>query len=106
MASFGLPKESCDIILEILLGYPQIDEVVIFGSRARNTHKEASDIDFAIKGQNLASTIAALIGDFEESNLIYEVDVVDYTNITSAKFKKQIDTDGALFYRNGALRVP
>ena len=101
MLKFGLKDDATKIVLNIFKAYPQIEEVILFGSRALNTFKATSDIDFAIKGKNTHSILAALIDDFEESDLIYEVDVVDYERITSEKLIEHIDRHGVLFYRKG-----
>lgn len=50
MSKFGLNDKEYKIINDIFKNYEQIEEVVIFGSRALNTFKTTSDIDFAIKG--------------------------------------------------------
>jgi predicted nucleotidyltransferase len=57
-------------------------EIFIFGSRAKGTNKEFSDIDIAIKSPNLDFTILANIKfDLEESDLPYKVDVVNYDEL-------------------------
>ena len=101
MLEFGLQDDAKNIILDIFKAYPQIEEVILFGSRALNTFKATSDIDIAIKGKGTNTILAALIDDFEESDLIYEVDVVDYDSITSEKLLEHIDKFGKLLYRKG-----
>jgi predicted nucleotidyltransferase len=101
MFEFGLQDDDKQIILDILKAYPQIEEVVLFGSRALNTFKATSDIDLAIKGKDIHSILAVLIADFEESDLIYEVDLVDYAGISTEKLFEHIDRHGKVFYRKG-----
>lgn len=52
----------------------------IFGSRAKNSARESSDLDLMIKGNDRISfgRIGFLKEAFDESNLTYKVDVVDY----------------------------
>jgi predicted nucleotidyltransferase len=54
--------------------------VWVFGSRAKKTRKPFSDLDLAIDAASpLAySTLVNLKNDFEESDLPYKVDVVDW----------------------------
>ena len=46
----GLSKRDLDEISEILKSFPEIEEAVLFGSRAKGNYKPGSDIDIAIKG--------------------------------------------------------
>ncbi|MCL2412466.1 MAG: nucleotidyltransferase domain-containing protein, partial [Treponema sp.] len=45
---FGLPDEVFAKITDTLKKYPQIKKAVIFGSRAKGSNKQYSDIDIAI----------------------------------------------------------
>ena len=89
--TFGLDKNDLKIIHSIVSKYP--NKVGIYGSRARLNHKENSDIDFVVYGELKRMDFYGLKNAFEESNLIYKVDVVVYEDITNEEFKKQIDKD-------------
>lgn len=52
---FGLTDSDLQSIVDVIKAYPQIDEALIFGSRALNTHKKGSDIDIALKGNRVDS---------------------------------------------------
>ncbi|MDR2991555.1 MAG: restriction endonuclease subunit S [Burkholderiaceae bacterium] len=69
-------------------------EVWAFGSRAKWTAKEYSDLDLAvITSQPLPLNVsAALADDFSESDLPWKVDVVDWAT-TSEAFRKIIERD-------------
>lgn len=101
MNKYGLTENDSKIIDEILKKYTQIKEVIIFGSRAMNTFKASSDIDFAVKGEKISSVIGDIIADFEESDLIFEVDIVDYERISAEKLLEHINKYGKLYYRKG-----
>jgi type I restriction enzyme S subunit len=57
----------------------------IFGSRSVGNNKKYSDIDIGIEGKKPLSfgIIAKLEEDFENSDLPYTVDIVDFTTVTS-----------------------
>ncbi len=106
MVEFGLTDRDKKMIVVIFKRYPQIEEVILFGSRALNRFKVASDIDFAVKGRDIFEIVGALMSDFEESDLIYQVDVVAYEGIESPELLEHIDRVGKLFYRKGRVEIP
>lgn len=67
---------------------PKDYKIFIFGSRARGMHAKYSDIDIGIEGSPLpAKTKIELEEAFEESDLPYNVDIVDFSTV-SEKFKQ------------------
>ena len=58
----------------------------VFGSRAENKQKPFSDLDLAIDAKNPLSysILVDLKNDFEDSDLPYKVDVVDWHLIDEA----------------------
>lgn len=92
---FGLKERGLDEIKVLYYLFPEIDEIVIFGSRARGDYSRVSDIDIAIKGD--VDKIMYKIRDyFEESSIIYTVDVVNYISISNQDFKENIDSEGVI----------
>lgn len=98
MHSSGLKETEVESIRSIFGRYTEISEVTLFGSRAMGNFKPVSDIDFAIKGEGISKIIGSLIDAFEESSLIYKVDIIDYLKISSEKLIQHIDQYGVLFY--------
>lgn len=92
---FGLKERELDEIKVLYYLFPEIDEIIIFGSRARGDYSRVSDIDIAIKGD--VDKIMYKIRDyFEESSIIYTVDVVNYISISNQDFKENIDSEGVI----------
>jgi len=79
-----ISTENWRIVRDILQRYVPDREVWAFGSRAKWTAKEFSDLDIAIIGDTPLSI--ALTADmreaFQESALPFKVDIVDWANIT------------------------
>jgi uncharacterized protein len=98
---FGISDKSYALLLEALAKQPQIEEVIIFGSRAKGNYKKGSDIDFAIKGVNCTAGIALSLKAYinEELPIPYMVDVIDYNSLNHKELKEQIDRIGQLFYQ-------
>jgi len=77
--------------------------VLAFGSRCKGTHKKFSDLDLAfVKDDGMSLTISewgSLKEAFEESDLVFRVDVVDYWGTTD-NFRAIIDKDCVQIYRS------
>lgn len=97
---FGLNKSEQEQIYKIFKSHPEIEQVLIFGSRAMGNYRTTSDIDLALKG-NINFDLAAKIKYQleEETTLPYFFDVVDYQHIKDKELKKQIDLYGKAFYQ-------
>lgn len=95
----GLNEKESHTIRGILSKYPEVEEAVLFGSRARGDNKLSSDVDFAVKGKNLSSRVIARLWDeLSESDFPYFVDIVNYQTITNPALKENIDSEGFVFY--------
>ena len=76
--------DQLEIILNILKKYVPHCEVRAFGSRINGTHRHSSDLDLAIAGKERLSwqLLESLKEAFEESNLPFRVDVLDWHAIS------------------------
>lgn len=72
-----------------------IRKVILFGSRARGTHTERSDIDIAISGGN---TAAFSIEIDERVHTLLMFDVVDLDGHISEELQNEIEKDGIVIY--------
>lgn len=103
---FGISNRSFDYIQEFLHSQKKIEEVVIYGSRAMGNHKKASDIDLAIKGENLTykeiSHIHFVLN--KELPIPYFVDVLHYEDLDNEELKKHIDNEGKVFFSASLMR--
>lgn len=96
---YGLKDSDLEYIINLLKRYPQIDQAIIFGSRAKDTQKSGSDIDLALKGNNISEIVITISGQLnDESPLPYDVDVLDYDSIERTALKEHIDRVGKILY--------
>lgn len=104
---FGLQQQDIAEIIQTLKQYPAIEEAIIFGSRAKGNYKKGSDIDIALKGENLEyDMVAALSFDLnEESSLPYYFDVVHFEEISEVKLTEHINRVGCLLYSRQAMKI-
>lgn len=93
---FGLPDRTIKELTEYFSGKPQIEKVLIYGSRSKGTYNNGSDIDFAIWATNIDTN--EILWDLNEMYTPYKFDVTDYKSLKHEGLKNSIDTDGKLFY--------
>lgn len=97
---YGLLDRDLKYILEAVRKYIEIEEVIIFGSRAMGNYKKGSDIDLALVGENVDRKIVRSLSDElnEEYPLPYFFDVVNYKDISNDELIKHIDNVGKSIY--------
>ena len=85
MNEFGILPKSYELILQSLNSYPEIESVLIFGSRAKGNYRNGSDVDLVIDGDKCSSEIALELSSIlnERLPIPYYFDIV---------FLKDIDT--------------
>jgi uncharacterized protein len=96
----GLSEKELGEIARAFKKFPNIQEAVLFGSRAIGTFKPGSDVDIALKGKVTlqdAARVKALLE--EESSLPYLFDIVNYDSIETPAFKAHIDSHGLSIYK-------
>lgn len=96
----GLSDAELETLRTVFARFPQIEEVILFGSRAHGTHRPSSDIDLAIKGKDITlDTLTKLRYILEgDTNLPYFFDIVIYERIENEGLKKVIDGAGRNIY--------
>jgi len=91
----GLTQKELEILKSVFEKFDEINEVILFGSRALGTHKKSSDIDLAIKGKVDINTLSKLKYTLEEETILpYFFDVIIYDNLENQELKKHIDEFG------------
>ena len=98
---YGLLDRDFKYILQAASNYSEIEEIIIFGSRAVGNYKKGSDVDLVVKGENVNRKIAIRLSDDlnEEYPLPYFFDVLSYKDISNEELKKHIDSKGKSIYR-------
>ena len=101
MIDFGLHEQDIDQITTVISKYPEIMQAIIFGSRAKGNYKSGSDVDIAIKGENLNLELITKISFIlnEETNLPYKFDVLNYHSIKNAELTEHINRVGVCFFQ-------
>lgn len=96
---FGLPENTLRTVLEILSHYPAVEKAVIYGSRAKGTHKRGSDIDLTLIGDCLDyRTLSDIAEALDESSIPYTVDLSLFDRIDNQRLREHIERVGVVFY--------
>ena len=96
---FGLSDQSIELIHSILKTYPEIEKVIIYGSRAKGNFREGSDIDLTLYGKNLTYDIKSkLSGDLDDSATPYLFDISIFDKLNAPDLEEHINRVGQIFY--------
>ena len=73
---FGLKESDIELIKKVFSNYPEVEKVILYGSRAKGTYKPASDIDLTLLGDKLnLTTLQKIEIDLDDLLLPYFFDV-------------------------------
>lgn len=96
---FGLPADTRKKINSVFATHENIENVIIYGSRAMGKFRDGSDIDLTIKGRNLDHNIlSCVIRETEALNLPYLFDISIYDLVDNYDLCAHIDRVGKVFY--------
>lgn len=103
MIDSGLDIADLEAIKAVLSNYPEVEKVLLYGSRAMNRFKPASDIDLSLIGDKIDSAILSAIEfDLDDLMLPYKFDISIYHKITNPDFTDHINRVGVDFYMKDA----
>lgn len=96
---FGLSENTINILKKFFSEFPEIEEVKIYGSRAKGNYRKGSDIDFALFGEINFRLFSKISSEIDELPTPYKYDVADYKTIENKNLKDHIDRIGKTFYK-------
>ena len=97
--TFGLEQHIIDKIITVFEVNAKVDKAYVFGSRAKGNYRPDSDIDIAIKGNDITlDDILKMSMEFEDKGIKNKIDLLDYTNIKEPALQEHIDRVGIEFY--------
>lgn len=97
---YGLSEDTLLKIQQTLAQFPQVEQALLYGSRAKGNFKPGSDIDLSLKGAQLNM---GLLGSIEQSLddllLPYQIDLSLYAQLNHAELTEHIDRVGQVIYQ-------
>lgn len=95
---FNQFPESIKNLIQLTVTSISPDQLILFGSRARGTHRENSDFDIAVKGAIDLKEWARLKTRLDDEAIsLHSVDLVLHESL-SDDYQKNISTEGKLIY--------
>ena len=98
----GLKPATIQKIQNALSKFPEINAVILYGSRAIATYKAGSDIDLTVALNTQYPPSITLLNKIsialDHLNLIYTFDISLLSDITSTKLIEHINQFGITFY--------
>lgn len=96
---WGLTKETIQKIRDCLALFPQVEKVVLYGSRAKGNYRVGSDIDLCIYGTAVDTNLLLKIEEkIDDLMLPHSVDFCIHHLLDNKNFVDHIDRVGQVFY--------
>lgn len=97
---FGFRVKDMKYMLELFALNPEIEKVILYGSRAMGTYENGSDVDMALTGSKVNfDTVAHIHYVLEEASpMPLMFDVLHYDTLKNKKLEEQIDKHGKIIY--------
>ena len=102
---FGLKAHTISAISKVFAQHPEIEQAVLYGSRAKGTYRHGSDIDLTLLGDALSYTqLNRIETEIDDLLLPYTVDLSLHTQIECADLLSHIQRVGQVFYQRDEFK--
>ena len=99
---YGMTDDELELLCSLFARHKEIEQAILYGSRARGTHKPFSDVDITLLGIGLTrSHLNRLMADIDESSLPYFFDISLFAKLTNPDLIEQIEHTGVVLYQRG-----
>lgn len=97
---YGLDDKYFNKLISVFPRHPEVESVILYGSRAKGNYKPFSDIDITLKGFNLTRQhLGQIFTEIDDLLLPYFLDISIYNKLTDKGFIEAIDKTGVEIYR-------
>jgi uncharacterized protein len=97
---YGLKDETIEKIRGIFANYEEIDEAILYGSRAKGNYRNGSDIDITLKGEKVNLKLLNKISlNIDDLYLPYTFDLSIYRYIKNSDLLNHIERVKKVFYK-------
>lgn len=101
---FGLSDQTVQRIRAVFAAFPQIETAIIYGSRAKGTARNGSDIDLTLVGQDDLTfhVLCRIMEQLDDLLLPYKIDLSIFLDISDSEVVDHIRRVGVEFYTKSA----
>lgn len=101
---FGLPLHAVEKLCAVFRDCPQVERVILYGSRAKGNYRVGSDIDLTVEGEGLSlAQLLAMESQIDELLLPWMVDLSLKDRIDNPALLDHIARVGLPFYERGRV---
>ena len=96
---FGLGEQTLARIRAVLAAQPAVEKAVLYGSRAKGTHKPGSDIDLTLCGEAITPRDVSRIAEaLDALDLPSVIDLSAFGQLRHAALREHIERVGVVIY--------
>lgn len=97
--NYGLKDKTLQQLQAVLRRHPEVEEAILYGSRAKGNYRPGSDIDLTLKGTELTlQRLNAIERELDDLLLPYEIDLSNYHSIENPELLDHIKRVGVALY--------
>lgn len=98
---YGLKSGVIEQINGIFAAHPEVEQAILYGSRAKGAHRDGSDIDLCLKGAKLGLPLLLKIeNELDDLLLPYKIDLSIFHTLDNPELIDHINRIGVVFYSN------
>ena len=96
---FGLKPDTIARINGVLLAHPEVEQAMLYGSRAKGNYRAGSDIDLFLKGETITLTqLMKIENELDDLLLPYKIDLSLHHALDNPELIDHIRRVGLVFY--------
>ena len=100
---FGLKESTIARVNKVFAGHTEIERAILYGSRAKGTFRNSSDIDLTLEGDGITSEqFNRIMLELDDLLLPYTIDLSLKRQIDNPDLLAHIGRVGVVFYERGA----
>ncbi len=99
----GLSQDILSLLKNTFKKYTGIEQVKLYGSRAKGTFNERSDIDLVTYGKDLDRFVLnQVLLDLDDSSIFYLVDLQNFHDLKNRQLIEHIERVGRVIYKKSS----